>query len=312
MLFLVGFAILLKGSGVLITGASSLAQQLRLSTWFIGIVIVGIGTSIPELSISFASAFNGVTIGLGTIIGSNTFNIFAILGIAALLSPLALQRSWVLRDLPVNIAAILLAAIALYLPILGDPAFTGISRPEGIALLASFLVWMTYLGTRKRADTASDPDIRIVAIPIAIGMVVFGILGVIFGGRWVVEGGEALARAAGASEAFIGLTVIGIGTSLPELIVSVRAALRRNAAIAVGNIVGSNVFDFLGIFGLTAAVRPIPVEPGLAFDILITALSACALFAAMFVGKRYVLGRLQGFGLLSAYLAYFLFLLVRG
>lgn len=310
ILFVVGFYILIKGANLLISGASSIARFFNISQWAIGIIIVGIGTSIPELAINIAGVFNGTEVGLGTVIGSNTFNILFILGLSALISPLLIKREWVSRDFTFNIFAIAIAGVMIYLPILGDRTFVGISRSEGIFLLILFLTWATYIGTRK-TELIKKVDYRAFAFFTSTVMVATGLIGVFFGGRWIVSGAELIAQSIGISDYLIGLTIVGIGTSIPELTVSLVAAFRKNAGIAIGNIIGSNIFDFLGILGIVATLRPLTVAGDVQFDILVTFASAVLLLVAVFIGRRNVLKRWEGAVFLLLYFLYLIVLLVR-
>lgn len=294
----------------MVDGAASLARRFNISNIVIGLAIVGIGTSIPEFAVSFlANLTDKGSIGLGTIIGSNTFNILFILGASALVSPLALKAVWVERDLTWNIVAVFSVAM-LALPF-GDGV---ISRIEGVLMLAVFFFWL-YIVIRYSSDeTPADnkEPLKIMTLPLILGLTLAGLLGVILGGKWVVDGAAAIARDLGAGEGLIGLTVVGIGTSLPEFAVTFIAALRRQPGIALGNIIGSNIFDFLMILGFGAIVRPIVFPPGMALDIIVTVLSAALLYGFMYVGRLYTLERFQGLVMLILYFAYLSYIISRG
>lgn len=309
LLFFIGFWILLKGAGVLVDGAVSFAGRLRVPSFLIGLVIVGIGTSIPEFAVAFlGNLFGENDISLGTIIGSNTFNILFVLGVSAVVAPLAFEQSWVARDLVWNALAVG-AATAVALGNRGG--FSGVTRGEGVVLLLLFVAWMAAaVRTADGADRDPRPS-RLLTVPIASLLVLAGLAGVVLGGKWVVDGAVAIAASLGLSGAFIGLTLVGIGTSLPELAVSVAAAWRRQTGIAVGNIIGSNIFDFLMIVGASAVARPIPYPPALAPDIAVTLAATLLLFAAMFIGKRYILEGWQGLLFVVLYVLYFVYLVVR-
>jgi cation:H+ antiporter len=311
-LFLVGFYILTKGANVLIRGASSLARLFGLSPWFIGMVIVGIGTSIPEFSINVASVFNGNTIGLATIIGSNTFNTLFVLGAAAVIAPLSFRREWILRDLPLNALTVLLAAAAILFPIFGDTSVAGVSRFEGTALVILLLIWIAFMLRHQHTpDEGIDP--KVFSWATSLLFIAAGLVGVFFGGQWVIESASAIATFIGISPALVGFTVVAIGTSLPELVVSIVAATKKQYSIAIGNVIGSNIFDFLGIIGITALLRPITVAESLRFDIFATFGATLVLFLfTLLFGKRFHIGRTEGFFFIALYFAYFVFLFVRG
>lgn len=310
-LFVLGFYVLIKGADILIDGASAIARKARVSEWLIGLTIVGIGTSIPEFSVTLFSSLSGETpIGLGAIIGSNTANILFILGVAALLYPLRLKEQWVRRDLPWNIAAVF--AVTAAVSFFDGGTGVGISRIEGAALLALFAIWL--LGAIKNGRNVQDEEMksgRLIALPLSIVMILAGVIGVVFGGNWVVDSAAAIAGTLGLSQTFIGLTIVGLGTSFPELAVTFAAAWKKRVGMAVGNIVGSNIFDFLGILGLTAMIRPISFMEAMRFDIMVTVLAATALLAAVYIGERYTVKRWQGAILAFAYGAYILRIFLR-
>ncbi|MBI1982413.1 MAG: calcium/sodium antiporter [Candidatus Levybacteria bacterium] len=313
LLFIIGFIILIKSADILIKGASSFANRLRVTSWLIGVTIVGIGTSIPEFTITVFSAIRGTfDIGLGTIIGSNTLNLLFILGICAIIRPLVLKKDWILKGLPPNILSVAVAAYLLISPFAGDKTFYGITKPEGIILTFIFLCWLSYVVLRKRPSEIETQPVALVPLKKALLMVTVGLIGVIVGGEWVVGSAIVIAEFFGISHALIGLTIVGIGTSLPELAVSALAAYRKQFGIAVGNIVGSNIFDFLGILGVASLFQPIPFPQTLLIDVFFTLFSAILLFLAMFTDKKYVLSRLQGVFFVFIYLVYLLYILQRG
>jgi cation:H+ antiporter len=306
ILFFVGFYILIQGANFLIKGASALTRILGVSNIVIGLLIAGIGTSIPEFSITIFANFIGESgIGIGTIVGSNTFNILFILGLCALLFPIQLKKEWVHRDLVWNIFAVL---IALVFGLDGE-----LSRPEGLILSALFLLWIFIVSKHKKVvDHEKTEDVSQLTIPIALGMILGGLIGVLIGGTWVVDGAIEIARALSVSERLIGLTIVGIGTSLPELAVSLVAAYRREHGIAVGNIIGSNIFDFLGILGPGSLIQPIVFPSGLILDTVITLSASMLLLLSVFVGKKYVLNRPKSFVFIILFFFYMTYVFMRG
>ncbi len=310
-LFFFGFFILVKGANLIVSGASFLAYKLKISPWIIGLTIVGIGTSIPEFSISFlANLFGNNEISLGTVIGSNIFNIFFVLGLAALIYPLRMKKLWVKRDMTWNVFSILIVLVFISLP------FTNleINRLEGFLLLVISAFWL--YSVLKEPDSPEDEDsfpAALFTLPVAILIILAGLIGVIFGGKWVVEGAMVFADLFGISESLIALTLIGLSTSLPELAVSVTAAFRKEAGIAVGNIIGSNIVNFLMILGASAIIKPISNIPVFFYaDILIAILLALFLIIFMFIGKKFVLERWQGAMFIIFYFLYIIYLLNRG
>ena len=207
ILFALGFFILIQGANILIRGASSIARIFKLSPWFIGVVIVGIGTSIPEFSINVASVFNGNTVGLATIIGSNIFNTLFILGISALIAPLVFKREWIISDLPINIGAVIVAALVILVPVFGETALHGITRLEGALLVVLLLAWITFMLRRKSmAHEGIDPDIF--SWVVSLAFIAVGLIGVFIGGRWVVDGAGTIATLLGVSPALVGFTAV--------------------------------------------------------------------------------------------------------
>lgn len=310
LLFFLGFYILIKGSDILIDGSRSIAKRLHISNWVIGITVVGIGTSIPEFSITLFSALQGqADIGLGAIIGSNTFNILFILGLVALIYPISAKKKWVNWDLTVNILAVFSSAMIAIFPVIGG-GFFEITRGEGLLLLLLFFIWIFREALRNGADRATDeegPNLKIFSLHLSFIMILGGLVGVILGGGWVVNGAKAIALWLGVSEAMVGLTIVAIGTSLPELAVSLRAAYRRNFGISLGNIVGSNIFDFWGILGIAGAFTAIKIPQELLLDFGVTLASAMILIVMMFMGVRYVLQRWQGAVMIAMYVLYLTF-----
>lgn len=302
-LFVLGFAILITSARILIAGAVSVARVLKVSSWVIGIVIVGFGTSIPELAVSLSSAFDGNAIGIGTIVGGNTFNLLVILGLVSFFSPVFVPREWY-KDIFINVGAVAMAAIMVLLPILGPRDTFGITQAEGFLLLALFSLWFVYMLKRNVVED-DGADYRVFATFTSVIMVLAGVLGVFVGGRWVVSGAEAIAQFFSVPPFIIGLTVVGVGTSLPELTVSLVALIKRHKGIAVGNVIGSNIFGFLGILGVTAAIRPIIVVGQVGVDVAIAVFVAVLVaILALFVGERGVLSRKEGLALIIGYLVY--------
>lgn len=309
LLFFVGFYILIKGANFLVDGATALARRFNISRFVIGLVIAGIGTSIPEFAVFFIANLTGeASVGLGTLIGANTFDILFILGVTALFFTLPLKAEWVHRDLFWNMLAVLVA-LSFALPF-GNGE---ISRLEGLAMLILFSLWL-YLVVKKtnHQELESGEPLRNLAFPLALGLSLAGLVGVIFGGKWVVDGAVVIAQNLGLSEALIGLVIVGVGTALPELAVTFTAARRGQIGIAVGNIIGSNVFDFLAVLGFAALVKPVVFPSHLFFDILVTLFSAALLYGLMFVGEPYKLKRWQGLFLALLYIAYLFFVFWRG
>ena len=303
MLFLelaAGFGLLLLGGESLVRGAAGLALRMGVSPLLIGLTVVGFGTSMPELVTSLEAAFAGSPgIAIGNVVGSNTANVLLILGVAALLAPIPVRRAAFLRD--GSVAAF--AALACLAVILVG----SLERASGLILVALLIGYIVFAARRERmAPAAEDPlkgARRGMAVPVALGFALGGLAMTVLGARLLVGGAIALAEVAGVSDTVIGLTVVAVGTSLPELATSVMAAWRREPEIAFGNIVGSNIYNVLGILGITAAVHPIPVpEEIVRFDIWVMLAASAAMTAAAVTG--WTITRREGAAMLAAYVLY--------
>lgn len=313
-LFFAGFFLLIKGSDFLVEGSLSMASRFRISTLVAGLLITGIGTSLPELGITFlANLFGNTPIGVGTVVGSNTFNLLFILGLAALIHPLAFHQRWVRRDMWWNVLAVLLVLIfILPLPIFASRGFS-ISRAQGFFLFLVFVVWIGVLISQAH-DRSGERRLETKKIKpsIAFFMVGGGLAAVLLGAKWVVDGAVLIANTFGFSQNLIGLTIVGIGTSFPELAITLTAAIKKRPGMAIGNVIGSNIFDFLLILGLTASVKPIAITGVGLFDAWVTFASAVIILGMLYVGKKNELTRAKGLFAICLYAAYLLFVIARG
>lgn len=296
VLFVAGLVALTLGGEFLVRGASGIARHFRLSPMVIGLTVVGFGTSAPEMLVSVQAALDGQPgIAIGNVLGSNVANILLILGISALIAPLLIPLSKVWRDL-----GFMLAATAIIWVMLLDG---WIGRVNGLILLGGLAVFLAVAFTMGKAEDEGDDPAPLMAQPMAWLMTLGGLVVMVVGARMLVTSATDIARTFGVSEAVIGLTIVAVGTSLPELATSVIAALRKHTEIAVGNIVGSNIFNIFGILGTTALIAPIPADPRFAhIDMYWVAGSAILLtaLATLFGG----LPRLAGGLLLVAYGAF--------
>ena len=293
-----GLVILVAAAHFLVRGAAALALRLGLSPLVVGLTVVAFGTSAPELVVSVQAALDGAGgIAVGNVVGSNIANVGLILGIAALVRPIASDPGVLRRDLPV-----LLAATAFGVVVLVD---RDVSRLEGgalVAALVAYLVWSLRAARRDRVEADVPVDGPSASVALEVVLVAGGLAGLVFGSDLFVGGAVRLAEAAGVSNAVIGLTVVALGTSLPELATSIVAALRGESEIAVGNVVGSNLFNVLGILGVGALVRPLSA-PGLeVVDVAVMAAVTAAVLPMMVSGRRLV--RFEGAALVAGYLGY--------
>jgi len=312
ILFVLGFAFLLKGADILVEGASSIAKRYNISDLVIGLTIVSFGTSAPELIINILSTINGnPDIAMGNILGSNIANILLILGISSIIYGLPIQRSTVLSEIPFSLTATILVGFLANANLFGDGDQV-LSRNDGFILLFFFGLFMSYIFKLVKESPDNNEVFDLMPLRKALTYITLGILGLFFGGKWVVDGAILFAKMLGMSEIFIGLTIVAIGTALPELITSVVAAYRRNADIAVGNVVGSNIFNLLWVLGISSVITPIPFHINGNYDILVMIISSTMLFFAMAFGKRYVIERWGGILFILTYIYYLYTLILRG
>ena len=310
LLIIVGFASLIFGANWLVDGASSLAKKNNVSDLVIGLTIVAFGTSAPELVVNSVASINGLSdIVFGNIIGSNNFNLFIILGIAGLIYPITVQSSTAWREIPISlIVAILLFVLANDFFIDQNPE---ISRIDGIILIVGFICFLYYVFSQLKQDKTEVIANEIKSNYKIWGLVVFGIAGLVIGGKLVVDNSIDIATELGVSQKIIGLTIIAAGTSLPELVTSIVAALKRNSDIAIGNVIGSNIFNILLILSISSFVNPIKYNANFNQDLLILIGGTVFLIIAMFTGKRKKLDRWEALILLSFYLIYTSYLITK-
>jgi cation:H+ antiporter len=309
LIIVLGFVLLIKGADWLVNGASKLARKYQISDLAIGLTIVAFGTSAPELVVNVIASIQGHQgIVFGNIIGSNNFNLFLILGITGLITPLVVRSSTVWREIPISFIAVVL------LFVLSNGIFKGqqtlLSRIDGLLLLAMFGAFLYYVSKQLKFDNADHHSIVEETSDLKLsGLIVAGLLLLVLGGRLVVTGAVEVATRLGISETIIGLTIIAAGTSLPELVTSVVAATKKNIDIAVGNIIGSNIFNIFLILGVSALIRPVQFEVALNTELLLLALGTLFLFLAMFTGGKKKLDRWEAVILLVVYLGYTIYLI---
>jgi cation:H+ antiporter len=305
---IVGFGILIKGADWLVDGGSALAKKYNVSDLAIGLTIVAFGTSMPELVVnSFAAYQSHSDIVFGNIIGSNIFNLFAILGIAGLISPLIVQSSTVYKEIPLSFIA------ALFLFLLANNFFSEteiLSRMEGAILLVFFCAFLFYVFKQLKTENIQQ-DVKMKEMSkLKISIFIIAGLGLlIIGGRLVVINSVEIAEGLGISQTIIGLTIVAAGTSLPELATSVVAAIKKNNDIAVGNIIGSNIFNIFFILGISALIKPVEFNTKFNFDLYLLGAGTILLFIAMFSGGKKKLDRWEAAILLLIYIAYTAYLI---
>lgn len=314
-----GFMLLIKGADYLVDGSSAIARRFGISTLVIGLTVVAFGTSAPELAVSLLAATVGSTdLAVGNINGSNIANILLILGIVALFAKVPVRHRTVIKEIPFMILAGVVLLISLLDVHLTGAAQATVSRIDGMLFLCFFIIFMYYLFLSAKETSAAKVDKPKFGLPTAIGFTVLGLVGLVIGGKLAVDGAVGIAVAIGISEALVGLTIVAIGTSLPELVSAVVAARKGETDLAIGNVVGSNVFNILLVLGLTATAKPIIVQASGVQDAIIALGAMVILLVALVAragrGKRKtpVLDRVEGFLFVSLYAAYIVFIVVRG
>ena len=320
VLFIVGFAFVVKGADFLVNGASAIARRLKVSDLIIGLTIVAFGTSAPELVVNiFASAQGNTQIAIGNIIGSNIFNILLILGISSIIYPLLVTKSTVWKEIPFCLfATFLLGILANDTLFYQNSDIAELGRIDALVFLIFFIIFLYYIFKNVKKQRKEDTkqvtlDIKQYSLKKSLLFIIFGLVILNIGAKWVVDGAVELASFFGISQSLIGLTIVAVGTSLPELVTSAVAALKKNADIAVGNIVGSNIFNILFILGISAMIRPLPFRVEDNIDIGVAILAPLLLFITMFTGRqKHLLERWEGIIFIILYIFYIIFSIYRG
>jgi cation:H+ antiporter len=312
ILFILGFFLLIKGADFLVDGSASIAHKLNISSIVIGLTIVAFGTSAPEFIVNIFASINGNTeIAIGNILGSNIANILLILGISSIIYPLATKRNTVWKEIPFSLLGAILLGVMANDVLIDGGTFSGLTRIDGIVLLSFFVIFLYYtFGISKVTGDAPETDIKELSYSKSTLFVLVGLVGLVVGGKWIVDGAVAIAEIFNVSQSLIGLTVVAIGTSLPELATSAIAAYKKQTDIAIGNVVGSNIFNIFWILGCSAFIRPLPFSRSSDMDILMTILASAILFFIMFVGKKHVIEKWQGILMVLLYITYIVFLVV--
>lgn len=308
---LAGLVMILVGSDWLVDGASGVARKYGISEFIIGMTIVGIGTSMPELVSSAISAMGGHgDMALGNVAGSNICNVLLILGVTSLISPIGFTRSNIRKDLPFAIGVSIFLLVLLYNGFGLFGATPGISRMDALYLLSSFLIFMIDSFKSGKNDSDEEEDAKPMPMGKALLLILLGLAGLIFGGRFFVDHTVSIAERFHVSEAFISITLMALGTSLPELATCVVAALKGKNQLALGNIIGSNVFNIALIIGVSGLISPFEIESISTVDMVMMVFCMVMLWLAAFTGKRYRLGRIEGVIFLLVYAGYIAWLTV--
>lgn len=311
VLLLLGFIPLIWGATLLVDGGSSLAKRFNIPNIVIGLTIVAFGTSAPELIVNLFSSFQGSSsIAFGNVVGSNIFNILVILGLSALIYPLTVKSNTTWIEIPLCLlAALVVMVLANDLVIDGVPP-AALTRIDGLVLLLFFVIFMSYsFQLIKSGNFGEEVAVKSLSALQGVLVVLLGLALLVAGGKLIVLFAVKLARSMGITERVIGLTIVSIGTSLPELATSAVAARKKNVDIAIGNIVGSNIFNSFFILGISAVISPIPLPRNANFDLGVNVFASVLLLAALFTGRRHTMERWQGGVFLLIYGGYLALLL---
>ncbi len=305
VLLVIGFVLLIKGADFFVEGSSSVAKRLKVPSIIIGLTIVAMGTSLPECAVSItASITNNNALAVSNAVGSNIFNLMVVCGFCALFNPLAVEKSTLKKEFPFSMICAVLLLVFGYL------AMT-LGRADGLLLLAvfiGFLIWMVRSALKARAQ-ASDEEYELLPVWKCLLFIIGGIIAIKFGGDFVVEGASAIAAKAGLSQNLIGLTIVACGTSLPELVTSVVAARKNELDMALGNVIGSNIFNILFVLGVAAAISPIAFIMENVIDIVILIAMSAVVWG--FAWTKKTLDKKEGIVMLAMYAVYLVYICIR-
>jgi cation:H+ antiporter len=315
VLFIIGFVVLIKGADLLVDGAAAIAKRLNVSNIVIGLTIVAFGTSVPELMVNVSARVRGnPEITIGDILGSNIANILLILGISAIVYPITVNKNTTWKEIPFTLLAALLLGVMVNGPYIDGSNFAGLTRSSGVIFISFFIIFLYYIFgiTRSTKDLLVTTEIKELGILKSIIFIVSGLIGLVVGGKWIVDGAVKIAENFSVSQSLIGLTIVAIGTSLPELATCIVAAYKKQTDIAIGNIIGSNIFNIFWVLGISAIVHPLPFKTSSNVDVLMTIFASLILLLVLFVGKKRTIERWQGFVMVAIYIGYITFLVIRG
>lgn len=310
LLLIVGLTLILGGANYLTDGASALAQRLRMPEFLIGLTIVAIGTSMPEMVVSVLSAINGQPdMAIGNVVGSNIFNVLLILGMCAMVRPIAFTKSNIRFDIPFGVAASLLLFILALDTLIGTGTTDSISRLDGAFMLLLYIALMVYTIRTTERPTQESSTQKSMTIWLMSVMIIGGLCGLIFGGELFLNSATSIARSLGVSESVIAITLVAGGTSLPELAASLVSLIKGKADMALGNVIGSNIANILLILGLSALINPLTMGGITPRDLLMVMTTSVLLFVSAFTFRRHELDRTEGILFILLYAGY-IYLLV--
>lgn len=314
IILIIGFILLIKGADVFVEGASNIAKKFGIPSIIVGLTIVSLGTSAPELAVSLIASFegnNGITI--GNVLGSNIFNTLMVLGLTAIVIPIIIEKSIVIKDYVVNILVTILLLVLSFGGRLFFNKEAGLNRLSGFILIGSCVIYIIYLIKTAKNQSEDSEDNKEVNILVSTFKIIIGIIGIIIGGNLVVNSASNIAYSFGLSDKLVGLTIVAMGTSLPELVTSMIAALKGENDIAIGNVLGSNIFNILLILGVSSSIKPIVISNSLLVDMLFLIIISLILGIFMFKGnkEKLRLGKIEGLILVALYIGYMAYIIFR-
>jgi cation:H+ antiporter len=313
LLFLLGFVLLIKGADWLVNGASEVARKLNVSDLVIGLTVVAFGTSMPELFVNVVASAKGHTdIAIGNVLGSNISNVFLILGVSAIIYPLSVSKGTVFKAIPFMLLAVIVMGLMANDRLIDGGGSSLLTRIDGLVLLAFFSIFLYYSTSIAKAIEGMDKHVpvKIPGFAKSFLLIIVGLIGLNLGGKWIVDDAVELVTSFGISESLVGLTIVAIGTSLPELATSAMAAYKKNVEIAVRNVVGSNIWNIFFVLGISSTINPLPFQIKSILDIGVVILSSLLLFLFMFTGKKRSLDRWEGVVSVFLYIGYIAFLII--
>lgn len=310
LLVVLGFVCLTFGANWLVDGASALAKKYKVSDLAIGLTIVAFGTSAPELVVNIIGSLNGYSdIVLGNIVGSSNFNLFIILGISGLILPITVQSSTALKEIPISLFVVIVLLFLINDFRFSEPS--SLDRFDSLIMLAMFAMFLYYVFRQMKQDSNIQADFVEKPTFKIWGLIIIGLSGLVLGGQFVVINSVKIASSLGVSEKIIGLTIVAAGTSLPELVTSIVAATKKNSDIAIGNVIGSNVFNILFILSVSGMIMPIEYNPKFNLDFYILIGGTIFLLTSMLTGQRKKLDRWEAAILFGFYFIYTLYIIMK-
>ena len=305
-----GIVVAVIGANILVDGASSIAYRLKVSSLIIGMTVVAFGTSMPEFAVNiFSSIHKNTGLAISNILGSNIFNILVILGIAAMLKKIPVHRNTISRDIPMNLLAAIMVGVCANKVLINGLGESALFATDGIVFLSLFAIFLYYTFYHLKPDGEGEAHIKKMSMFRAIVLVMLGLGGLIAGGELIVKGATDMARSAGMADHVVGLLIVGPGTSIPELITSLVAVKKGKVNLAVGNVVGSNIFNIFFILGLSSVIYPLPFHTELNIAVMVTIAASLLLFIFTYMSRSSKLTKPKGILFILLYVAYIAYML---